>query len=443
MPPRGHTRTQTTLPSSQILVTRGLLTKGMTANMKFKITTSALIFIVGIGMLASLLSTVSAQGTNPHYRVFNYREWYLQSLYQMHDQDANHYVLPAVYRLSDTYIRNYVVPNTGEDFETAKARIVGPLGTNPTALEVHTAIILEAYEVGECPAQLEGQCFLLEVTNWAIASQILGFNALWAEVTAQDYEPDWANWNIPRPSVTDMMPTPPSLELKYDPVGVDRNCSDFTTWEEAQAFFLATEDDSHSLDQDGDKIACEDLPGAPVPVEPTPTFPTTINPGTREVGKDISVGLYRGVVPDAQFSSCTWKRWRKNGKHEYEAELELYFNEGYQFYVRVLETDYSLETNCQLTRVTDFTRPPASDLPNTIEQGMYLVGVEIKSGIYEGVVSSESFSSCSWARHADFTGAYNETIDSGFHSDEGTSFNVLVAPDDYGLATNCQLTFVQ
>ena len=139
--------------------------KGRTISMKVKIAASALIIAVGIGMIASLLSTASAQGTNPHYRVFNYREWYLQSLYQMHGQDANHYVLPAVYRLSDTYIHNYVVPNTGEDFATAKARIVGALEANPTDLEIHTAVMLEAYEVGECPAQLGGQCFLLEVTN--------------------------------------------------------------------------------------------------------------------------------------------------------------------------------------------------------------------------------------------------------------------------------------
>ncbi|MYA62664.1 MAG: excalibur calcium-binding domain-containing protein [Dehalococcoidia bacterium] len=235
----------------------------------------------------------------------------------------------------------------------------------------------------------------------------------------------------------------PSLTLKYDPAGVDRNCSDFATWEEAQAFFLATENDTHGLDPDGDKIACENLPGAPMPVDPVPTFPTVVSAGTHKVGEAIGVGLYRGVVPDSQFSSCTWKRWRKNGDHLYEAELDIHFDDGYQFYVRVLETDYSLETDCQLTRVTDFTRPSVSDLPNTIEPGMYLTGVEIKSGIYEGVVPDEASSYCSWARHADFTGAYSETIDTGFHSDEGTTFNVLVSSSDYGLATRCRLTFVE
>lgn len=50
--------------------------------------------------------------------------------------------------------------------------------------------------------------------------------------------------------------------LRYDPFGPDRDCSDFASWEEAQAFFLAAggpERDPHRLDSDGDGIACESL----------------------------------------------------------------------------------------------------------------------------------------------------------------------------------------
>lgn len=56
--------------------------------------------------------------------------------------------------------------------------------------------------------------------------------------------------------------TDPSPTLRYDPFGPDRDCSDFDTWEEAQAFFLAAggpERDPHRLDSDGDGIACETL----------------------------------------------------------------------------------------------------------------------------------------------------------------------------------------
>ena len=357
--------------------------------MKPKVVACILIIIVSTGLAATVLSTIRAQESQPHYKVYNHREWYLQSLWQVQQQAPDNFVLPILFGLSDTYIRNYVIPNTGEDFQTAKTRISSALGPNPSDIEVHTAIVLESYATGSCSGARDGQCYLLTITHWAIAAQILGplagATVSYDTVTANDYTPEWAAWNIPRPSVTGM-PQPP----------------------------------------------------------PAPSFPTTLNSGTHEVGKQIAVGLYRGTVTQRGFvTSCAWKRWRKNGNAEYEAELDIHFGVGYQFYVRVLETDYKLETDCQLNRVTDFTRPASADLANTIEPGMYLVGVEVKPGIYEGVVSSENFSSCTWARHADFTGAFNERIDTGFHSDEGTSFSVLVAPGDYGFATSCRLTFVQ
>jgi hypothetical protein len=46
----------------------------------------------------------------------------------------------------------------------------------------------------------------------------------------------------------------------------DHNCSDFTTWESAQAFYLeqgGPEEDPHRLDADGDGIACEGFTNAP------------------------------------------------------------------------------------------------------------------------------------------------------------------------------------
>ena len=54
--------------------------------------------------------------------------------------------------------------------------------------------------------------------------------------------------------------------LRYDPRGPDRDCEDFGTWQEAQAFYEAAggpDEDRHRLDTDRDGIACESLPGAP------------------------------------------------------------------------------------------------------------------------------------------------------------------------------------
>lgn len=55
----------------------------------------------------------------------------------------------------------------------------------------------------------------------------------------------------------------PSSSLAYDPNGPDRDCGDFSTQAEAQAFYEAAggpESDSHRLDSEGDGVACESLP---------------------------------------------------------------------------------------------------------------------------------------------------------------------------------------
>jgi micrococcal nuclease len=59
----------------------------------------------------------------------------------------------------------------------------------------------------------------------------------------------------PAPTVSDALP--------YDPNGPDRDCGDFATHAEAQAFFEAAGgpgSDPHRLDGDHDGVACETLP---------------------------------------------------------------------------------------------------------------------------------------------------------------------------------------
>ena len=81
-------------------------------------------------------------------------------------------------------------------------------------------------------------------------------------------------------------PTPPELE---EP---DRNCSDFETWQEAQDFYEAAggpDSDPHNLDNNGDGIACESLPGSPIQVPPTPTpIPSPTPPEPREPDRNCS-----------------------------------------------------------------------------------------------------------------------------------------------------------
>ena len=176
--------------------------------MKPKLVAGILIIIVGIGLAATVLSTIRAQESQPHYKVYNHREWYLQSLWQVHQQTPDSFFLPILYGLTDTHIRNFVIPNTGEDLQIAKARIVSDLGPNPSDLEVHTAAIMESYTAGSCSGARDGQCYLLTITHWAIGAQILGplagATVSYDTVTADDYKPEWADWNIPRPSATGM-----------------------------------------------------------------------------------------------------------------------------------------------------------------------------------------------------------------------------------------------
>ena len=77
----------------------------------------------------------------------------------------------------------------------------------------------------------------------------------------------------PPPATTAPSPTPEGtqnerafLDLVYEPGGADRNCGDFSSWWDAQNFYLAAggpDEDPHRLDNNGDGVACESLPGAP------------------------------------------------------------------------------------------------------------------------------------------------------------------------------------
>ena len=82
------------------------------------------------------------------------------------------------------------------------------------------------------------------------------------------------------PSIpTATVPPTPVAGLRYDPFGPDRNCSDFDTYDEALAFFLAAGgpgEDPHRLDVNGDGEPCESLHGGPsARASPTPDSETT------------------------------------------------------------------------------------------------------------------------------------------------------------------------
>ena len=139
----------------------------------------------------------------PPHRADVYREWYLQSLWDIHRQNPDNPILAALYRHSDTRIINHIMPRTGEDFEDANARILSALGPAPTDLEIHTAVTLDVHAVNECSEWYDQRCYLLDFTHWALSSEVLpalGATTSYSAVVAGDYKPAWADWTLPRPS---------------------------------------------------------------------------------------------------------------------------------------------------------------------------------------------------------------------------------------------------
>ena len=141
--------------------------------------------------------------TNPLPRAYWYREWYLRSVWDVHQLTLDSRVLTALYIHSDTYIRNYVMPSTREDFQTARNRILSFLGPYPTDLEVHTAIILESYAENNCTTWYNRQCYSLDLTHWSMGNQVLtslGNTTAYSEIMEGDYVSEWSDWEIPRPT---------------------------------------------------------------------------------------------------------------------------------------------------------------------------------------------------------------------------------------------------
>ncbi|MSP78616.1 MAG: micrococcal nuclease [Dehalococcoidia bacterium] len=71
-------------------------------------------------------------------------------------------------------------------------------------------------------------------------------------------------WGLQMDSSSSAPPVPSSAPLlPHDPQGSDRDCGDFRTQAEAQAFYIAAGgpgQDPHRLDSDGNGKACESLP---------------------------------------------------------------------------------------------------------------------------------------------------------------------------------------
>ena len=127
-------------------------------------------------------------------------------------------------------------------------------------------------------------------TDWVVIKNEWGLSATEDEFKALQSMLDTCNPvktlgradnSAPTSTPTSTSTPVPTPTPKYDPIGPDRNCSDFDTWAEAYSFFIAAggpDNDPHGLDRDGDGNPCTSLPGAPSApptVEPTATLTST------------------------------------------------------------------------------------------------------------------------------------------------------------------------
>jgi hypothetical protein len=193
----------------------------------------------------------------------------------------------------------------------------------------------------------------------------------------------------------------------------------------------------------------ETLPPTSTPLptntpEPTSTPVPTITPnpnlvkaGTHIVGSDIQPGIYRGEAGNSLFDSCYWGRM-SDLTGDFEALLANDNAIG-QFYIHILDTDFAVETKCDLV-LLDSIPESLDEYPQVIAPGTYLIGSDIKAGIYRGEAGEDFLESCYWARLRGVSGNFDELL----ANDNSTGqYFVQVTETDFALSTTCELELTE
>ncbi len=158
-----------------------------------------------------------------------------------------------------------------------------------------------------------------------------------------------------------------------------------------------------------------------------------IKPGTYIIGTDIQPGFYTGTGGYDLLDSCYWERLK-----DLTGSLNSIIansNSVGKFYIEVVGSDKALATSCELSFLPKLPNP-ATEFPQKIQAGMYLVGIDIKPGTYMGKAGTEITKSCYWDRLIDVTG----NLDSILANDNATGqFYVQVLASDFAFSTSCEL----
>lgn len=175
--------------------------------------------------------------------------------------------------------------------------------------------------------------------------------------------------------------------------------------------------------------------------EPTPTAtatpdPNLVRPGTHLVNADIRPGIYRGQGGTGALDSCYWARLT-----DLSGELDSIVandNAAGQFYVKVAGDDFAFDVACDVRLVDPLPEPP-DEYPAEIGVGIYLVGIDIQPGLYQGTAGEDISDSCYWARLRDVSG----TLDDVIANDNAIGqYFVQVSDADFALKTGCNLVRV-
>ena len=162
------------------------------------------------------------------------------------------------------------------------------------------------------------------------------------------------------------------------------------------------------------------------------TPPEPLGPGTYEVGDEISPGVYRGKASEDSY--CNWSRLAELSGDP-ESIIAMGQREG-QFYVEIQDDDVGFITECDLVPL-DFLEP-REPLLTAVPPGMYIVGLDIDPGKYEGIPDDDLF--CFWQRMKDFREEENSTIEWDL---PGEKFMVEVSPSDYAVEFHCPVQKVE
>jgi hypothetical protein len=101
----------------------------------------------------------------------------------------------------------------------------------------------------------------------------------------------------------------------------------------------------------------------------------------------------------------------------------------------------SIPTNTEASQNPEPTStPPPTQNPNLIKPGTYLVGVDIKAGIYRGEAGAGVFSSCYWERLKDLSGSFDSIL---ANDNSVGQFYVEVVGTDYAINTHCDLVPIE